>query len=82
MSRPRRRIGRSGGKRAVVFGGALSPNVVPRFNFGTLKIVKIDAQIDTEIDAEKVSNNDSKIIRKWIQNDRVIDEEIHVFAKE
>ena len=36
---------RSGGKRAVVFGGALSQNVVPRIHLGLLKINKIDAKL-------------------------------------
>ena len=57
MSRPRRQIGRS-------LGGALSQNVGPKGHFGTLSIDKIDAQIDTKIDAEKVSKNGCKIIRK------------------
>ena len=42
-------------EKATVVGGALSPNTVPRVHFGTLKIDKIDAPIDTKIDAEKVS---------------------------
>ena len=74
MSRPHHQIGRSDGKRVVFFGGALSQNVVPSVHFGILKINKID----TQIDAEKISNNDSKIIRK---NDPQIDENISLIAK-
>ena len=61
MSRPRRQMGRSDGKRQVVLGGALFQIVVQRVNFGTSKIDKIDGQIDSE----KLSKNDSEIIRKW-----------------
>ena len=52
----------------VVFGGALSLNVVPRVHFGLLKINKIDAKIGTKIDAEKVLNYYSKIIKEWSHN--------------
>ena len=57
---------RSDGKRGVDFAGALPQNVVPRVHVEPLDIDKIDAQID----AEKVSRNDSKIMRKWIHNER------------
>ena len=81
FSAPCRQIGLSDRKRSVFFGGALSKNVVPRVHFGVLKIDKIDAQIDTKIDAEKVSIDDGKIIRKWSQNDREINENNYLFAK-
>ena len=68
-SPPTKRIPRSGGKRAVGFGGALSQNNVRRVYFGSWKIESIDAQIDSKI-AEQVSKNKSKIIRKCSQNDR------------
>ena len=65
------------GERAVFFGGVLSKNVVPTVHFGNLKIV----QIDTKIDAEQVTKNESKFIRQWRQNDWEFDEQIHLFAK-
>ena len=59
----------------------MSQNVVRRVHFGTLQVDKIDAKIDTQIDAEQISINDSKIIRKRKQNEGGIDELIHLFAK-
>ena len=62
----------------VVFGGALSQNVIPEGHFGTLEVDKID----TKIDSEKVSKNNTQIIRQWSQNDREIDDRIDSSAKE
>ena len=59
----------------------LGSKYVPRINFGTLKIDEMDAKIDTKVDAEKVSKNNSTIIRKCSQIGREIDEQICLFAK-
>ena len=58
-------------------GGALTQNVDPRVRFRPLEIIKFD----TKFGAEKVSKNDSKIIRACSQHDRQIAEKIHLFAK-
>ena len=64
-----------------VFWGRLVPKCCPKGPFWALEHYKIDATIDTKIDAEKVSTHYSKLIRKWSQNGREFAEQIHLFAK-